>query len=236
LKKWTPKPVDIPSAKIKEGGEKTKIYIVDKVDAPQSEIRMGYLTDLTYDVDGDYFKSYLMNFALGGAFNSRINLNLREDKGWTYGARSYFSSDEEVGSYTASAGVKASATDSSVVEFLKEINGYDKEGMTDDELTFMKSSIGQRDALKYETSRQKAGFLRGIVHYDLDPSFVDKQTDIIKNISKEEINALAKKYLQPENMYILVVGDEASIRPGLEKLGYEIVVLDETGEVKITKP
>ena len=191
---------------------------------------------MKYDVTGDYFKSYLMNFPLGGAFNSRINLNLREDKGWTYGARAGFQADEEVGSFTASAGVKAVATDSSVVEFINEIKGYQEGGITDDELSFMKSSIGQRDARNYETPRQKAGFLRRIVHYDLDRTFVDEQTNIVKDVTKDELNNLAKKYLQPENMYILVVGDEKSIRPGLEKLGYEIIVLDASGEVKIAKP
>ena len=236
LKDWASKKVDIPSVAITEKPEKTKIYLVDKTDAPQSEIRIGYLTDLTYDVTGDYYKSYLMNFPLGGAFNSRINLNLREDKGWTYGARSYFSADEEIGSYTARAGVKAVATDSSVVEFIKEIKDYNKNGISEDELAFMKSSIGQRDARNYETPRQKAGFLRRIVHYDLDRTFVDEQTKIVENITKKELDALAKKYLQPENMYILVVGDEATNRAKLEALGYEVVLLDEKGEVKVMRP
>ncbi len=236
LKDWASKKVDIPSVAIKEKPEKTKIYLVDKTDAPQSEIRIGYLTDLTYDVTGDYYKSFLMNFPLGGAFNSRINLNLREDKGWTYGARSYFSGDEEIGSYTARAGVKAVATDSSVVEFIKEIKEYQKNGISEDELAFMKSSIGQRDARNYETPRQKAGFLRRIVHYDLDRTFVDEQTKIVENITKKELDALAKKYLQPENMYILVVGDEATNRPKLEALGYEVVILDERGDVKVLRP
>ena len=230
------KKVDIPSVAITEKPEKTIIYLVDKTDAPQSEIRIGYLTDLTYDVTGDYYKSYLMNFPLGGAFNSRINLNLREDKGWTYGARSYFSADEEIGSYTARAGVKAVATDSSVVEFIKEIKDYNKNGISEDELAFMKSSIGQRDARNYETPRQKAGFLRRIVHYDLDRTFVDEQTKIVENITKKELDALAKKYLQPENMYILVVGDEATNRAKLEALGYEVVILDEKGDVKVMRP
>jgi len=236
LKDWSSKDVAIPSVAITEKPDKTKIYLVDKKDAPQSEIRIGYLTDLTYDVTGDYYKSFLMNFPLGGAFNSRINLNLREDKGWSYGAFSYFNSDEEIGSYTAQAGVKGVATDSSVVEFIKEIKSYEKDGISDDELAFMKSSIGQRDARNYETPRQKAGFLRRIVHYDLDKTFVDEQTKIVKEITKEEINALAKKYLQPENMYILVVGDEATNRAKLEKLGYEVVVLDEKGDVRVLRP
>ena len=236
LKNWKGKNVEIPSAKVVDKKQKTTIYIVDKTDAPQTQIRIGYLTGMPYDVTGDYYKSYLMNFPLGGAFNSRINLNLREDKGWTYGARSYFNSNEEGGAYTAAAGVKAVATDSSVVEFVKEITNYRDNGITDEELNFMKNSIGQKDARSYETPRQKAGFLRRIVHYDLDRTFVDEQTKIVDNITKEEINKLAKQNLRPENMHILVVGDEKSIRPGLEKLGYKIVVLDESGEVKVTKP
>jgi zinc protease len=194
------------------------------------------MTDLKYDATGEYFKTYLMNFPLGGAFNSRINLNLREDKGWTYGARSYFSGGDDPGPFTASAGVKAVATDSSVVEFMKEIRNYKENGITGDELSFMRSSISQRDARSYETPWQKAGFLRRIIHYDLDASFVDEHTEIINTITKEEINALAKKYLQDDKMYIMVVGDGASVRPKLEKLGYEIVELNAKGEPTMIKP
>lgn len=236
LRNWNKKEVNIPVLPPVPSVDKTRIYIVDKVDAPQSEIRIGYMTDLKYDATGEYFKSYLMNFPLGGAFNSRINLNLREDKGWTYGARSYFSADDEPGPYTASAGVKAEATDSSVVEFMKEIRNYKKDGITNDELAFMRSSISQRDAINYETAWQKAGFLRRIVHYNLSANYVDEQTEIINTISKKEIDALAKKYLQDEKMYIMVVGDGASVRPKLEKLGYEVVELDVKGEPVSTKP
>ena len=185
---------------------------------------------MAYDATGNYFKSYLMNYALGGAFNSRINLNLREDKGWTYGARSYFNSDDDPGPYTASAGVKGEATAGAVSEFMKEITNYKKDGITDEELTFMRNSIGQRDARSYETPGQKASFLGRIVHYDLDKSFVDEQTKIINSITKEEINSLADKYLQIQNMNILIVGDKASNIEKLNELGYEIVELNAKGE------
>ncbi len=236
LKSWNKKDVTIPELPQPPAVDKTKIYLVDKVDAPQSEIRIGYMTDLKYDATGEYFKTYLMNFPLGGAFNSRINLNLREDKGWTYGARCYFSGDDDPGPFTASAGVKAEATDSSVVEFMKEINNYKVKGITPDELAFMRSSISQRDARNYETPWQKAGFLRRIIHYNLPATFVDEQTAIINSITKEEIDALAKKHLKDENMYIMVVGDGASVRPKLEKLGYEVVDLNVTGEMLSSKP
>ena len=231
LRNWESKGTELPDLPDAKPSEETKIYLVDKVDAPQSQIRIGYVTDMDYDATGEYYKTTLMNFPLGGAFNSRINLNLREDKGWTYGARSFFSANDEPGPYIASAGVKAAATDSSVVEFMKEIKMYREDGITDEELAFMRSAIGQRDARSYETPRQKAGFLRRIVHYDLDEDFVDQQNEIIATISKEEINELAKKHLQDDKVYIVVVGDGASNRSKLEKLGYEVIEVDEKGEV-----
>ena len=231
LDSWENKSAKIPEMPAVRAQDKTKIYLVDKKEAPQSEIRIGYVTDMSYDVTGDYFKSTLMNYALGGAFNSRVNLNLREDKGWTYGARSFFNSGDDPGPYTASAGVKGEATAGAVSEFMKEITNYKKDGITDDELTFMRNSIGQRDARSYETPGQKASFLGRIIHYDLDKSFVDEQANIINSISKEEINKLADKTLQIQNMNILVVGDKASNIEKLTELGYEIVELDAKGEV-----
>jgi len=95
----------------------------------------------------------------------------------------------------------------------------------------MRNSIGQRDARSYETPRQKAGFLRTIVHFDLNASYVDEQTKIINTISKKEVNKLARTYLAADKMYILVVGDGATNRDKLEKLGYGLIELDEKGEV-----
>lgn len=231
LKSWESKETQLPDLPDAKPSDDTKIYMVDKENAPQSQIRIGYVTDLEYDVTGDYYKSTLMNFPLGGAFNSRINLNLREDKGWTYGARSFFAGGDEPSAFSATAGVKGAATDSAVVEFMKEIKGYRENGITDAELKFMRSAIGQRDARSYETPGQKANFLRRINHYNLDKNFVKEQNKIIATITKEEINGLAKKYLQDENLYILVVGDGASNRSKLEKLGYEIVDVDAKGDI-----
>ncbi|MBX2843514.1 MAG: insulinase family protein [Flammeovirgaceae bacterium] len=231
LNSWEKKSVKISETTDVSSINETKIFLVDKVEAPQSEIRIGYMTDLPYDATGEFFKTYLMNYPLGGAFNSRINLNLREDKGWTYGARSYFRGGDEPGPFTASAGIKAAATDSAVVEFMTEITEYSKNGITEDELNFMKKSIGQRDARSYEAPYQKASFLRRIVHYDLDKDYVKEQNKIIDNITKEEIDALAKKQLPYQKMNILVVGDKASLKEKLAELNYDIIELDEKGEV-----
>ncbi|WP_234737167.1 M16 family metallopeptidase [Tellurirhabdus bombi] len=235
LNKWEAKPVKMPDMGVAKKADKTRIYVVDKEKAAQSEIRIGYLTDMPFDATGEYYRTGLANYILGGAFNSRINMNLREDKGWTYGARSGYSSTRTPGAFTAQAGVKAAATDSSVVEFMKEITTYGKTGITAEELTFLKSSVGQRDALKYETPFQKALFLNQIIQYDLPANFSEQQSTILRNITKKEIDAIAKKRLPINNMIITVVGDKQAIKPGLEKLGYELVELDKEGNVVNTK-
>ncbi len=231
LSGWEKTGAELPELPEPSPIDYTKIYLVDKVGAPQSQIRIGYMTDLTYDATGEYYKSTLMNYTLGGAFNSRINLNLREDKGWTYGAGSFFSASEDPGSFTASAGIKESATDSSVYEFMRELAEFRENGITDDELSFMRNSIGQRDARRYETPFQKAGFLSTIMRYNLDRSYVDEQAEIIRTITKEEINELARRHLDIENMHILVVGDGASHRDKLKALGYEVVDVTEKGDI-----
>ncbi len=234
LNQWAAKPVTMPTNTKWATIDKTKLFIVDKEKAAQSEIRIGYMA-MPYDATGEFYKASLMNYVLGGAFNSRINLNLREDKGYTYGAGSYFSGTESAGPYTAYAGVRSNVSDSAVVEFMKEIKRFREEGITDEELAFMKSAIGQSDARKYETSFQKASFLNNMLRYNLEPDYVAKQNEILRNITKEEINALAKKYLQVEKMSIMLVGDKAAIKPGLEKLGYEVVELDPDGAPIVAK-
>lgn len=228
LKGWEKKNVKLPAEVKAPAIEKTRIYFVDKPDAAQSEIRIGYLA-MPFDATGEYYKAGLMNYVLGGAFNSRINLNLREDKGYTYGARSYFGGSKYTGPFTASAGVRADASAESVTEFIKELTSFKNEGISESEVKFMKSSIGQSDARKYETPSQKAGFLGRIVDYDLKKNFVKKQTDILNNITKKDIDALAAKNLPTDNMHIVVVGDKKTVLPKLEALQYEVVEVDADG-------
>lgn len=213
----------IPSAT-----EKTKIYLIDKEKAPQSEIRIGYLA-MPFDATGDFYKSKIMNFALGGSFNSRINLNLREKKGFTYGATSTFKGGKFAGPFVAAAGVKGNSTDSSVVEFMKEMKGYYEQGITNEELDFTKKSLGSKDALSYETAFQKAGFLKLILDYNLPKTYVDEQAKILNNITKEELDALAKSKLKTDKMAIVVVGDKKELKDKLLKLGYEVVEMDSNG-------
>ncbi|KFZ38224.1 peptidase M16 [Shewanella mangrovi] len=198
------------------------VYLIDKPDAAQSVILIGKRT-MPFDATGDYFKANLANYPLGGAFNSRINLNLREDKGYTYGARSAFVGGTEYGYFAAMGNVRADVTDKALAEFMKEITQFHKSGMTADELAFMRSSISQGKAMDYETPYKKAGFIREIQKYRLPYDYIEKQDELVNNVSATELNAIAAKYLDPHSMDVLIVGDKAKIKPGLEVLGYKVV-------------
>lgn len=225
LRNWEKRDVTYPEEPTPPSQAATKIYLVDKPGAAQSEIRMGYLA-LPYDATGEYYKAKLMNFNLGGNFNSKINLSLREKHGWTYGAFSYFNGNEKDGFFLASAGVKKEATDSSLVEFIRIFNDYKENGITDDDLAYLKSAVGQKDALKYEAGYQKTGFLNKILHFGLDKDFTDKQSEILQNLTVEEVNQLAAKHIDMDNINIVVVGDKETIYEGLSKLPYEIEVVN----------
>ncbi|MCG2613880.1 insulinase family protein [Terrimonas sp. NA20] len=208
----------------------SQIYLIDIPKAAQTEFRVGYNTGLKYDATGEYYRTGLLNYALGGDFNSRLNLNLREDKGWTYGARSSFSGDEYDGDFKFSSGIKAEATDSALGEVIKEIRNYAADGITEDELAFMKNAIGQRDARAYETSIQKAGFIRMILDYNLPANYTATQAKILQNMTKKELDGLIKKHISANKLNMLLVGDKAKILPGLQKMGYKIIELDAEGK------
>lgn len=231
LDKLPNKKVEIPKVNTEPKPiDQSKIYLVDVPKAAQTEFRVGYATGLKYDATGDYYKAGLMNFTLGGGFNSRLNLNLREDKGWTYGARSGFDADDYTGEFEFSSGIKAEATDSALYEVVKEMKNFAANGIKDEELKFMKSAIGQRDALRYETGTQKAQFISRMLKYDLPPNYVQTQNKILQSMTKKELDALAKQWIRPDKLNMLLVGDKAKILPGLQKMGYPIVELDADGQ------
>lgn len=211
---------------------KTKIYFVDKKNAPQSEIRLAYMA-IPYDATGEFYKNSIMNFAFAGAFNSRVNFLLREVRGFTYGVRGGFSGSKFAGPYSISGGFRANSTDSTLIDIMGELKKYTEKGITEEELSFTKNAMAQADALKYESSFQKLGFIKRILEYNLDKNYVKAQGDILKNITKADIDARAKKYLPLNNMIILVVGDKASNFEKVKALGYEITELDLNGnEIK----
>jgi len=225
LKNWEKKEVTYPEEPATPEATATKIFLVDKPGAAQSEIRMGYLS-LPFDATGEYYRAKQMNFILGGAFNSKVNLSLREEHGWSYGAFSYFNGSENAGLFTAQAGVKKEATDSAVVEFISIMKEYSENGISEEDLVFTKNSVGQKDALKYEAGYQKTGFLNKILRFGLAKDFTDKQSQILQGLTKADIDALAAKHIDVSKMAIVVVGDKETIYEGLSKLPYEIEVVN----------
>jgi zinc protease len=112
---------------------------------------------------------------------------------------------------------------------MREIRLFSETGIKSDELDFMKNSIGKFDALRYETPGQKAAFIRRILDYNLSSNYTKDQNKLLSNITKSEIDAIAKRTFRADKMNILLVGDKARILDGVKKLGYEIVELDADG-------
>lgn len=204
--------------------DENQIFLIDSPEAVQSVV---YIVDrsLPFDATGDHFKSRLMNFPLGGAFNSRINLNLREDKGFTYGANSGFVGGKTLGWFEVSTDLTAVNTGEGITEILKEINRYRTEGVTEEEIAFMRNAFTLSDALEFETPTSKARFLRQLLSYGLEKGYREEQLDIINHIDKKTIDALAKQYLNLDKMQIIVVGDKAKILPQLNALSMPIIEL-----------
>jgi zinc protease len=219
-----PKPEGLPSY-----NGKTTVYIIDVPKSAQTEFRVGYRSGIQYDPAGDYYQAYLMNYPIGTGFTSRLNQMLRETKGWTYGARSAFNSDKYSGNFQFSSSIRADVTDSALMEVMRQLKDYRESGPTEEEVAFMKNAVSASEALNYETAFQKAAFIRRILEYDLSPDFVAQQNKILRSMTREQMLSLAKKYLDPQKLNILLVGDKAKIHEGVKNLGYEIVELDVDG-------
>ena len=217
LNNWVGQKIDFNKKLPVENIYGKTIYLVHKP-GPQSIIVLGHHA-LKYDTEGEYFKANVMNFVLGGAFNSRLNLNLREDKGFTYGIGSGFNGTEYDGIFQIQTSVRSEATDSALTEIYRELNNYISNGITQSELDFTKSAIINSDALKYETAFQKSRFLARIQRYGLDKDFTKRQKEIINNITIEDINALAKKYIDQNNHAVVVVGNKYALKKSLSKFG-----------------
>ena len=205
------------------------VYLIDKPGAPQSEIRIGYpaLARST----PDYFPVSVMNRILGGQFSSRINLNLREKRGYTYGARSAFIFLKHPGPFMASGGFVSAKTDSSVEQLVAEIKRMHAEGITAEELAFAKKGMTGAFALNFETQAQVANTLQNLVLYGLPDDYYATYLQNIDGVTLEDVRRVAAAYLNPDAMAILVVGDAKLVKPGLEKLNLgPVVMLDTEGQ------
>ncbi|HSG82621.1 MAG TPA: pitrilysin family protein [Gemmatimonadota bacterium] len=192
-----------------------QVYLVDKPGAAQSEIRIGRigvprLTD-------DYYAITVMNTVLGGSFTSRLNQNLREDKGYTYGARSFFDFSQLAGPFQASAAVQTAVTDAALAEFFKELTGI-LEPVPDEELDRARNFVALRFPARFQTVAGIAGQLTELELYDLPDSYFNDYVERILAVSQADVQRVARQYIVPDGMAVIVVGDRATIEDGIRAM------------------
>jgi zinc protease len=229
---WKPAEVPemgVPAAKV---FDQPAVYLIDKPGAAQSIVSIGHV-GVARD-NKDYFPLQVMNSILGGQFSARVNMNLREDKGYTYGARTVWSFRKGSGPFLATAGVQTAVTKESVIEFMKELNGIRGSiPVTQQELDYSKQSLIRRYPGQFETNGQVANQLENLVVYGLPDSYFNEYIAKIQAVTLADVNRVANAYLNPDRMAILIVGDKAVVEPKLKEIegwGDKIQYLDTEGD------
>ncbi|WZL90631.1 pitrilysin family protein [Salinimicrobium sp. 3283s] len=225
---WEPKEVTIPEFEVVTNRDKASLYFVDVPGAKQSVINIGYLA--LPRTSEDFFPAEVMNYKLGGSFSGNVNLVLREEKGYTYGARSGFSGSKIPGTFTASSSVRTNATGESVGIFKDEIAKY-RNGITPEDLEFTKNALIKSNARRFETQPSLLGMLQERSAYDLPADYIKQEEEVIRNMTLEEHRKLAQKYLDESKMAYLVVGDAATQFEQFKDMGFdEVKLINKQGE------
>jgi len=214
--KWQPKDVVIPEIKVPGSPDKSQIYFVDVPGAKQSVISIG--APSIPRTDPDFYSATVANYKLGGSFNGIFNLILREEKGFTYEARSSFYGAKNYGSFTASSRVRTNSTLESVTIFKTEMEKYRK-NIPQEYIDFTKSSLLKNNALRFETLGSLLGMLNTMTSYDLPADYIKQEESFVNGLTVEKLLALANKYIDPSRMYYVVVGDAKTQLEDLEKVG-----------------
>jgi zinc protease len=207
----------------------SRVYVIDRPQAVQSEIRVGHLgVPRTCE---DYFPLSVMNSIFGGTFNSRINLNLREKHGYTYGARSQFAFRRHAGPFVIAAPVRNEVTLQSVSEVLAELRRIRTGDLEDRELAEVKSYLMGVFPATVQTASDIGSRLVDMELYGLTEDYFDRYRENIANVSKEDIERVANKYLDPDRVLIVIVGNAREIREPLGTLGMPVHELDIDGNM-----
>ncbi len=209
----------------------TRVYLVDLQGAAQSQIRIGTLAPPRNDPN--YMTLQLMNGLIGGTFSSRLNLNLREDKGYSYGAFSSLVQRQDYGYWNARAGVASDVTGPSLVEFRREIEGMAGERpISGEELDGLKRNLALSYTQKFETLAQLLGQVTPLLKYGVGLDFIDGYIDGVQAQQPGELTEAAREYLQMKHMVVLVVGDLATMEQAVRDLDWgKVTVLDVDGTV-----
>ncbi|MBZ5642341.1 MAG: insulinase family protein [Acidobacteriia bacterium] len=209
---------------------KAKIVIVDRPGAQQTMVRLEQMAVARNTPD--YPAMEVMNSELGGLFSSRINLNLREEHGYTYGASSFFIYRRSLGYFLTGGGIRTDATGPAVSEILKELHRMMDTAMTPSELSLAKDSQSRSLPGMFESSFGAAGALSEIYMYNLPSDYFATLPERLNAVNADDAQAAAKKYLHPNQMILICVGDRAKIEPQLLQLDLGAVeIRDADGNV-----
>ena len=223
--KWKPKNVEFPALPEPTAPETSQVYFYDVPDAKQSVLMFGY--PALAATDADYYPATLLNYRLGGGgFASRLTQELREGKGYTYGIRSGFSGSATTGEFVISSGVRSNVT-YEASELVRNIVQDYGENYSEDDLEITKGYMIKSNARAFETLSSKLNMLTNISSYGYADDYAQQREAVVKGITVEEMKALSEKYLNPDKMTDLVVGDAATQMDKLEELGYGKPVLIE---------
>lgn len=192
------------------------VEIVAKPDAAQSEIRIGHVG--IPRSHPDYFDIAVMNSVLGGLFSSRINLNLREAHGYTYGASSYYDWRRQSGPFVISTAVESEVTGEAIAETLKEIDRMRSEEIAPDELTLATSYLDGVFPIRYETTAAIASALAILVTFGLPEDYYDTYRSRITGVTAAGVLGAARKHVMPQQLQITVVGNPEIVKAPIEKL------------------
>jgi zinc protease len=221
--RWKAKRVDIPKLPAPAMPSKSAVYFYDVPDAKQSVITFG--NPALAATDKDYYPATVMNYILGGGgFASRLQLQLREAKGYTYGIRSGFSGSTDPGTFTISSSIRTNVT-LEAAQLIKNIVGDYAETYSPQDLETTKSAMIKSQARAVETAGSKLNMLDNISRYGWKPTYIKDREQIIKGMTVNEIRQLAGKYIDPNRMIYLIVGDGKTQLPRLKDLGFGDPVL-----------
>ncbi|MFL6306476.1 MAG: M16 family metallopeptidase [Candidatus Sulfotelmatobacter sp.] len=191
----------------------TTIYLIDKPGAAQSSFRIGSVG--VPRSTKDYFALTVMNTILGGSFSSRLNQNLREARGYTYGAGSRFDMRRAAGPFTASAEIVSAKSDSALIEFMKELNGI-RQAVPADELSRAKRYLQLQLPGNFETTQQIASALVPVALYGLPLDYYNTYVQSVEGVTQADVGRVAQQYINPGSLAILIVGDRKTIEQGLK--------------------
>lgn len=216
LGKWAGKRASVAGVSAQEARPTRAVEIIAKGDAAQAELRLGHIG--IPRSHPDYFSVVVMNALLGGLFSSRINLNLREQHGYTYGASSFFEWRREPGPFVIATAVQSEVSAAAVSETLKEIEGMRSEEVPAEELSLATNYLEGVFPIRYETTSAIASALANLVIFDLPESFYDTYRKNIHTVSPSDVLRAAQAHVFPDKLQIVVVGDPAIVKEPLEKL------------------